>query len=216
MKSRTIKVDYLARVEGEGGLHIKIKDNKILDAKLNIFEPPRFFEAFLRDRKFTEAPDITARICGICPIAYQMSSVHAMEDACGVKIDGPLRELRRLIYCGEWIESHVLHIYMLHAPDFLGYQDAIRMAKDHPDVNWFGLYLTPKVVKPQRPVSTIGVLTRELEEAHAELAEALEGNRALEIVARTARDASSERDVAVAELEDVKRTLHSFKALFFG
>jgi sulfhydrogenase subunit alpha len=134
MKSKTIKVDYLARVEGEGGLTIKIKDDKVVDAKLNIFEPPRFFEAFLRGRKFTEAPDITARICGICPIAYQMSSVHAMESICGVKVDGPLRELRRLIYCGEWIESHVLHIYLLHTPDFLGYEDAIQLAKDYPDV----------------------------------------------------------------------------------
>ncbi len=134
MKSKTIKVDYLARVEGEGGLEVKIKDNEVTDAKLNIFEPPRFFEGFLRGRKFTEAPDITARICGICPVAYQMSSSHAMESACGVSVTGPLRQLRRLLYCGEWIESHVLHIYMLHAPDFLGYQDAIQLAKDYPDV----------------------------------------------------------------------------------
>ncbi|MCD6162582.1 MAG: Ni/Fe hydrogenase subunit alpha [candidate division Zixibacteria bacterium] len=141
MKSRTIKVDYLARVEGEGGLDIKIKGDKVTSAKLKIFEPPRFFEAFLRGRKFTEAPDITARICGICPVAYQMSSVHAMESICGVKVDGQLRELRRLLYCGEWIESHALHIYMLHAPDFLGYQDAILMSKDHPDVVKQGLKL---------------------------------------------------------------------------
>ena len=134
MKSRTIKVDYLARVEGEGALYVKIKDNTVVDIKFKIFEPPRFFEAFLRGRNYTEAPDITARICGICPIAYQMSSVHAMEDAFGVKIDGQLRALRRLIYCGEWIESHVLHVYMLHAPDFLGYPDAIQMAKDYPDI----------------------------------------------------------------------------------
>ena len=134
MKSRTINVDYLARVEGEGALYVKIKDNTVVDIKFKIFEPPRFFEAFLRGRNYTEAPDITARICGICPIAYQMSSVHAMEDAFGVKIDGQLRALRRLIYCGEWIESHILHVYMLHAPDFLGYPDAIQMAKDHPDI----------------------------------------------------------------------------------
>jgi len=133
-KKRTIKVNYMARVEGEGGLDIKIRDNTVEDVKLHIFEPPRFYEAFMRDREFTEAPDITARICGICPIAYQMSSVHAMEQALGVKVDGPLRELRRLIYCGEWIESHVLHVYMLHAPDFLGYPDAITLAKDFPDV----------------------------------------------------------------------------------
>lgn len=132
--SKTIKVDYLARVEGEGALYVKIQNNKVTDLKFKIFEPPRFFEAFLRGRTFTEAPDITARICGICPIAYQMSSCHAMEDACGVKVDGQLRALRRLIYCGEWIESHVLHVAMLHAPDFLGYESAIHMAQDHPDL----------------------------------------------------------------------------------
>lgn len=138
---KSIKVDYLARVEGEGGLHVKIKDGQVEDVKFNIFEPPRFFEAFLRGRNYTEAPDITARICGICPVAYQMSSVHAMENALGVKVEGQLRALRRLIYCGEWIESHALHVYMLHAPDFLGYEDAILMAKDHPDVVKQGLEL---------------------------------------------------------------------------
>jgi coenzyme F420-reducing hydrogenase alpha subunit len=134
MKSKTIKVDYLARVEGEGALYVKVKDRTVQDVKLRIFEPPRFFEAFLRGRSYEEAPDITARICGICPIAYQMSAVHAMEDAFGVKVEGQLRALRRLLYCGEWIESHALHVYMLHAPDFLGYEDAIQMAKDHPEV----------------------------------------------------------------------------------
>lgn len=134
MNNKTIKVDYLARVEGEGSLLVKIKDNKVKDVKFKIFEPPRFFEAFLRGRYFTEAPDITARICGICPIAYQMSSIHAMENILGLKIDGQLRELRRLLYCGEWIESHVLHIYLLHAPDFLGYEDAFQIAADHPEL----------------------------------------------------------------------------------
>jgi coenzyme F420-reducing hydrogenase alpha subunit len=136
MKSKTItiKVDYLARVEGEGGLYVKVKDKNVTDVQLRIFEPPRFFEAFLLGRDYGEVPDITARICGICPVAYQMSSVHAMEHAFGVKVEGPLRELRRLIYCGEWIESHVLHFSMLHAPDFLGYPDAIQMAKDHPEI----------------------------------------------------------------------------------
>lgn len=139
MSTKTIKVDYLARVEGEGALYIKLKQNQLADVKLKIFEPPRFFEAFLRGRDFHEAPDITARICGICPIAYQLGASQAMEDACGVEVNGPLRALRRLIYCGEWIESQVLHVYMLHAPDFLGYQDAIRMAKDHPDIVQRGL-----------------------------------------------------------------------------
>jgi len=134
MKSRVIKVDTLARVEGEGAVFIKISDGKIADVKFRIYEPPRFFEAFLRGRSYAEAPDITARICGICPVAYQMSAVHAMEDAFGMTVGGQLRELRRLLYCGEWIESHVLHVYMLHAPDFLGYEDALLLAKDKPDV----------------------------------------------------------------------------------
>lgn len=140
-KTRIIKVDYLARVEGESAMWIKLKENEVADVKLKIFEPPRFFEAFLRGRNFTEAPDITARICGICPVAYQMSAVHAMEDACGARVDDPLRALRRLIYCGEWIESHGLHIYLLHAPDFLGYESAIHLAKDYPDVVRRGLQL---------------------------------------------------------------------------
>jgi coenzyme F420-reducing hydrogenase alpha subunit len=141
MNNKTIKVDYLARVEGEGGLYIKLRDGKVVEVKLKIFEPPRFFEAFLRGRSFAEVPDIAARICGICPIAYQMSSVHAIENAFGIKIGGQLRALRRLIYCGEWIESHALHVYMLHAPDFLGYQDAIQMAKDHANIVQQGLQL---------------------------------------------------------------------------
>jgi coenzyme F420-reducing hydrogenase alpha subunit len=134
MNDRTIKVDMISRVEGEGALTVKIKNNAVDDVKFRIFEPPRFFEAFLRDRKYSEAPDITARICGICPVAYQMSSVHAMENLFGITMEGQLRELRRLLYCGEWIESHVLHVFMLHAPDFLGCEDVFEVAKSHPDL----------------------------------------------------------------------------------
>jgi coenzyme F420-reducing hydrogenase alpha subunit len=133
-RTRTIKTDYLARVEGEGAMLVRIKDGRVDEVKLNIYEPPRFFEAFLRGRAFTEAPDITARICGICPIAYQMSAVQAMEQICGIEVGGQLRALRRLIYCGEWIESHALHVFMLHAPDFLGYESAIEMARDMPEL----------------------------------------------------------------------------------
>ncbi len=132
-RTKTIKTDYLARVEGEGAMLVKIADGRVEEVKLNIYEPPRFFEAFLRGRAFTEAPDITARICGICPVAYQMSACHAMESACGIEVGGQLRALRRLLYCGEWIESHTLHVYMLHLPDFLGYESAIELARDNPD-----------------------------------------------------------------------------------
>jgi len=134
MADRTIKVDYLARVEGEGALYVKIKGRRVDEVRLQIFEPPRFFEALLRGRHFTEAPDITARICGICPVAYQMSAVHAMESALGVKVEGPLRVLRRLLYCGEWIESHVLHIFMLQGPDLTGHESALSLAAVAPEV----------------------------------------------------------------------------------
>lgn len=141
MQKRTIDIGYLARVEGETSLHLKIEDGQVTEAQLQIFEPPRLFEALLRGRDYSEAPDITARICGICPVAYQMSAVHAVENAFGVQVDGGLRALRRLLYCGEWIESHLLHIYMLHAPDFLGYPDAIGMARDHASAVMRGLQM---------------------------------------------------------------------------
>jgi sulfhydrogenase subunit alpha len=131
----------LTRVEGEGGLEIVVTDGQVTQARLDIYEPPRFFEALLRGRRYTEPPDITARICGICPVAYQMSACAAIEDACGVTIPEPVRALRRLLYCGEWIESHALHVYLLHAPDFLGYDSGIHLARERPDVIARGLRL---------------------------------------------------------------------------
>jgi sulfhydrogenase subunit alpha len=139
--NRLINVGYLARVEGEGALELTITDGRVAAANFSIFESPRFFEAFLRGRRGSEAPDITARICGICPVAYQMSAVHAMEAALGLTVTEPLRQLRRLLYCGEWIESHGLHIYFLHAPDFLGYASAIALAQDYPQTVKEGLAL---------------------------------------------------------------------------
>lgn len=130
-RARQLKVSSLARVEGEGALRVVVEDGVVSAAELNIYEPPRFFEALLRGRAYTEPPDITARICGICPVAYQTSACNALEAALGVTLDQPLADLRRLLYCGEWISSHALHIYLLHAPDFLGYPDAISLAKDH-------------------------------------------------------------------------------------
>lgn len=139
MSNRTLKVDVLARVEGEGALHVKLKGDEVTDVKFKIYEPPRFFESFLIGRAYTEAPDITARICGICPVAYLLGASQAMEAACGVTVSPAIRDLRRLMYCGEWIESHALHIYLLHAPDFLGLPDAIQLSASHPDLVRRGL-----------------------------------------------------------------------------
>jgi coenzyme F420-reducing hydrogenase alpha subunit len=139
--TRTLSVGALTRVEGEGAVHVTLRDGALESVELNIYEPPRFFEAFLRGRAYTEPPDITARVCGICPVAYQVSACNAIESACGVELDDPLVQLRRLLYCGEWIHSHALHIYLLHAPDFLGYPDAISMARDQREVVERGLAL---------------------------------------------------------------------------
>ena len=132
--SRIIKVDLLTRVEGEGALGIVLDGDRVVDVQLRIFEPPRFFEGFLQGRHYSEVPDIVARICGICPVAYQMSAVHAFEGLFDVEIDPSVRALRRLLYCAEWIESHALHIYMLHAPDFLGLDSALELGQSQPEL----------------------------------------------------------------------------------
>jgi len=136
---RTLAVDYLARVEGEGALRLVWEGDELEEVELKIFEPPRFFEGFLQGRSALETPDITARICGICPVAYQMSAVAAVEDAVGVELPAELLALRRALYCGEWIESHVLHMLMLHTPDFLGVPDAMAVARTHGELVRHGL-----------------------------------------------------------------------------
>jgi sulfhydrogenase subunit alpha len=132
-------VRQLTRVEGEGRLALKLTNGQVTEAHLEIFEAPRYFERLVVGRTPDEVIDIVARICGICPVAYQMSAVHAFERLFGVSIDPEVRRLRRLFYCGEWIESHALHIYLLHAPDFLGYPSAVELAADHPTVVERGL-----------------------------------------------------------------------------
>jgi len=136
-----INVPILTRVEGEGALTIRLRDGQLDDVQLRIYEPPRLFEALLKGRPLEDAPDITARICGICPVAYQMSSVHALERALGVTVTPQIRRLRRLLYCGEWIESHSLHIHLLHAPDFFGAASGIALAQRFPDEVRRGLQL---------------------------------------------------------------------------
>jgi sulfhydrogenase subunit alpha len=127
-----IRVPVLARVEGEGALEIDIREGRLAELKLRIYEPPRFFEKLLEGRSFEEVPDMVARICGICPVAYQMSAVHALESIFGTDPGPWVRAMRRVLYCGEWIESHALHIHLLAAPDFLGHESVVAMAADHP------------------------------------------------------------------------------------
>lgn len=120
-------------MEGEGALAIEIVGQTIQLLQLQIYEPPRLFEAFLQGRSYTEVLDLVARICGICPVAYQMSATHAIEQCFNVDTSPWVHDMRRVFYCGEWLESHSLHVHFLAAPDFLGFKSATEMAKVYPD-----------------------------------------------------------------------------------
>jgi sulfhydrogenase subunit alpha len=124
---RILAVKSLTRVEGEGALRIRAIDGRVEIAEFNIYEPPRFFEKLLVGRAVREVPDIVARICGICPVAYQMTACHALETALGIETTPAIEALRRLLYCGEWIQSHALHVHLLDAPDFLGCESGFSM-----------------------------------------------------------------------------------------
>ncbi len=161
-KTININVPVLARVEGEGALDIRIENGRITQLKLRIFEPPRLFEKFLEGRHYNEVPDIVTRICGICPVAYQMSAVYAFEALFNTQITPWIDMMRRVYYCGEWIESHALHIHLLAAPDFFGFESAPAMAKQFPDEVRRGLQLQGlgnEIIKlfGARSVNPIGV-----------------------------------------------------------
>lgn len=141
MAKGSISIPILARVEGEGALELQIQNNEIIKLELKIFEPPRLFEKFLESRGYEEVLDIVARICGICPVAYQMSAVHALENILGIEPGPWVREMRRLFYCGEWLGSHSTHIHLLAIPDFFGFKSAYEMAKKYPDEIKRGLRL---------------------------------------------------------------------------
>ncbi len=188
-----MQVESLARVEGRGALHLTVDDGRVTDLRLEIYEPPRFFEGFLRGRGAAELSDLVARICGICPVAYQMCALQAVERAFEVTLHPELRALRRLYACGEWLESHLLHLLFLAAPDYLGLDDAIALARVHPAELERGLRLRAlghRLVeilggRSTHPVGTcIGGFTRlprrrELRELAGELAAALPEAEAL-------------------------------------
>ena len=207
-------VGQLTRVEGEGSLHLRVAADGSVDAQLRIFEAPRYFERLVVGRHPDEVLDIVARICGICPVAYQMSGVHAFEDLFGVQVDPATRLLRRLFYCGEWIESHALHIYLLHAPDFLGYASALEMAADHRQLVEQGLALKKlgnRIVailggRAIHPVSVrVGGFSRapragELDELRGPLAEAITMAEATVALTAGLDTPPSEREVRLVSL----------------
>lgn len=128
-----LKVPFITRLEGEGSLELTSKGNAIDKLHLKIFEPPRLFEAFLKGKSYRDVPDLSARICGICPMAYQLTAIQAMETLFGVSLPAHIVSLRRLMNLGEWLQSHSLHIHFLAAPDVYGYESALQMGKEYPE-----------------------------------------------------------------------------------
>jgi sulfhydrogenase subunit alpha len=115
-----INVEYVARVEGEGSVWFDIKDGKLKTLKLNIWEPPRFFEGFLTGRKYDEVPDIVSRICGICPVSHMSTSINAVEKAIGFQPSPEIKRIRDIMTLSQIAASHLVHIYALVLPDYHG------------------------------------------------------------------------------------------------
>ena len=136
MSPRTIDVNvhHVTRVEGHGNIVLNVRNGTIEKLELQIVEEPRFFEAFVRGRRWYEMNHITSRICGICAVAHSCASLAATEAAMGIEVSEQTRLLRRLIYDGEMIQSHILHVYFLVAPDLLDVGSVIPLATSHPEV----------------------------------------------------------------------------------
>jgi coenzyme F420-reducing hydrogenase alpha subunit len=142
MPERKINVDYISRVEGQGGIDLYVtRDGELRDAKVRIFEPPRFFEAFMVGRKYDELMELAARICGICPVSHEISALRAVEDALGVEVSEATKRVRKLMAMSALISSHVLSVYFLTLPDYFGGRDLIEVAGQNPGLLKRGLEL---------------------------------------------------------------------------
>ena len=134
MTTVNVDVHHLTRVEGHGNIVVDAKNGDLLKCEWQIVEAPRFFEAMLRGRPYYEASHITSRICGICSVGHATASLRATENALGVEVSEQTQLLRKLLFHGEMIDSHVLHVYMLVAPDFFGVGSVLPLAASHPEV----------------------------------------------------------------------------------
>ena len=136
---KEVKIDPLTRVEGLGRVYVKYEDGKLIDLRLEIYEPPRFFEALLKGKKPDQVVDIVARICGLCPVAYQITAVNVFEKIFEVEVPDYIKKLRRVIYCGEWVSSHSAHAFFLHMPDFFKKNSFIELARERRELIDAGL-----------------------------------------------------------------------------
>lgn len=133
VQPKRIDVDYFARTEGEAGLHAVISDGRLESMVLDIWEPPRFFEGWLVGRMYYEVPEFASRICGICPVSHHETATKAVEKAIGLKVDENTTNMRRLISWSQIVASHIIHLYMLALPDYVGHESVITMMPEYPD-----------------------------------------------------------------------------------
>ncbi len=131
---KEVRINPLTRVEGLGRLYLTLRNGKPERVRLEIFEAPRFFEAILKGKTMDQVIDTVARVCGLCPVAYQMSAAVAFERILGLEIPQPIKDLRRVLYCGEWISSHSAHMFFMHLPDFLGRESFLEVSRERRDV----------------------------------------------------------------------------------
>jgi sulfhydrogenase subunit alpha len=139
--TRTIRVEHLARVEGHGGITVELAGDRVVRAHFDVFEGMRLIEGLLRGRHWSDVAPVVSRICSICSAAHALTSIKATETAFGLTPTPQTRRLRELLFRGESIESHALHLFLLAAPDYLGYAGAAAMAADHPSTVALGLRL---------------------------------------------------------------------------
>lgn len=131
--STTIRIEHLARVEGHGGVTVVLEDGAVSDVRFDVFEAARLVETLVRGRSYEDVSQILSRICAICSVAHALTSIKATERAFGVEVSPQTKALRDLLFRGENIESHALHLFFLALPDYLGYPSAVALAKDYPD-----------------------------------------------------------------------------------
>jgi sulfhydrogenase subunit alpha len=139
--SRTIRVDHLARVEGHGGITVELDEKGVSAVRFDVFEGARLLEALVRGRSFEDISQIVSRICSICSAAHSLTSIKATENAFGIRPSRQTELLRDLLFRGESIESHALHLFCLAVPDYLNYPGVAALAADHPEAALLGLRL---------------------------------------------------------------------------
>lgn len=133
-KTVNISVNHVTRVEGHGNIRLRASDGKVEHVEWQVPEAPRFFEAMVRGRSFEDIQTIVSRICGICSVTHSLAAIKGIEDAMGIEVSEQTEKLRILCHYGEQIESHILHVGYLVAPDLLGQKSVIPLVKSHPDV----------------------------------------------------------------------------------